>query len=447
MPRFENEGYNPNRKYDGNEPDRTVPESENYYGSSPIDLNFNNRQRENMNENNIVRDNQINQQGFNPCRKYDDYVEPPAPPKNYGNQSFHSETPEDFEKNVSEKRPRFDLPLKKKKSNSSNGGENKKKRSHHLSVGKRILIAVLVIILILTGSIFPVLARINYDEKKDNSYVDASSLESSALVKNILLIGVDARKSDKAEHSNSDTMMLISVDMKHRCIKLVSFLRDSWVYIPSIDRKSKLNAACANGGYQGVVDTIEYNFGVKINGYVVTDFEMFKVLVDSLGGVEIDVTKAEAKEVTGHKKRYGNVKLESGKHNLTGEQALAYCRIRYIDSDFGRTKRQRTVMNAIIKKATHSNPFKLYKMAFSSAPYIETNLSKGSLMRFAASAGICITGDIHQTKVPFEGTWSYETISGTSAISIDKDKNKEKLIDYVYNKSSADIKAQEEKDK
>lgn len=74
-------------------------------------------------------------------------------------------------------------------------------------------------------------------------------------------------------------MMLVSVDSKHHAIKLVSFLRDTWVYIPSLEHEQRLNAACSDGGYKNVVETIEYNFGVKIDGYVVTDFEMFKVLL------------------------------------------------------------------------------------------------------------------------------------------------------------------------
>lgn len=145
-------------------------------------------------------------------------------------------------------------------------------------------------------------------------------------------------------------MMIVSVDSKHHSIKLVSFLRDTWVYIPSLGHEQRLNAACSDGGYKNVVETIEYNFGIDVEGYVVTDFEMFKVLVDSLGGVKIDVTEKEAKEVTNHPKRYGDVTLESGNNKLTGEQALAYCRIRKIDTDFVRTQRQRTVMSAILKK-------------------------------------------------------------------------------------------------
>ena len=172
---------------------------------------------------------------------------------------------------------------------------------------------------------------------------------------------------------------------------------------------------------------------------------MFKVLVDSLGGVNVDVTEKEAKEVTNHPKRYGNVTLEAGDNKLTGEQALAYCRIRKIDTDFVRTQRQRTVMSAILKKAL-TNPFKLYKMAYNSAPYIETDLSKGELMGLVSKAGTCVA-NIHQTSIPFDGTWDYATIWGNSVIKINTKKNKDKLIDYIYNLSSADIKSQEKEDK
>ena len=183
--------------------------------------------------------------------------------------------------------------------------------------------------------------------------------------------------------------------------------KNSFVFTRHLGIKQRLNAACTYGGYSGVVDTIEYNFGVDIDGYVVTDFEMFKVLVDSIGGVEVEVTKKEAKEVTSHPKRYGNVKLKAGKYKLTGEQALAYCRIRKIDTDFMRAKRQRTVIQSIIKSAKSASPTTLYKMAYNSAPYIETSFTKSELKKIAISAVQCIKSDMVQDKVPFEGTWEY----------------------------------------
>lgn len=447
MPRYENEGWNPKQRISNDDLDRTVPLEENYYSADPyVDLNFNNRTSRRQGD---VVDNQNRQQGFNPCDLQETSDEL-TPPERYNREelpnTFVSETPQDFQQTqkaaqpgrTSQKRSRRDKPGRSKKSGKN---ANKKK----LSAGTSILLVLLALILVVVGSVFPILGKINYDEPKDNQYVTAADLQSSAMVTNVLLLGVDARSEDAAESSRSDTMMLISVDMKHRTIKLTSFLRDTWVYIPCEDTEQRLNAACTYGGYSGVADTIEYNFGVKIDGYVVTDFEMFKVLVDAIGGVEVDVTEAEAKEVTNHKKRYGNVKLKSGKHNLTGEQALAYCRIRKIDTDFVRTKRQRTVMSAIIKKMKSSNPFTLYSMAYQAAPYIETDMSKGALMGLVAKAGIC-AGSIHQTRVPFEDTWSYANIRGNSVISIDKEENKKQLIDYIYNKTSDELAAEEAAD-
>ena len=446
MPRFENEDFDP-KKRNREDIDRTVPKDEDYYNYSPedIDLNFNSKKR----EDNIVVDNQ---------RKpgnYGDYQQ-----DSRGDITFKSETIDDFDRGSSSHQrntrstPHFsngsrfgssDRENFKKGNSHNSSNKNKKHKSKNGKKAKSILAVILVLVILLVGSVFPVLARVNYDEKKADKYVTASDLKDDSSVKNILLLGVDARSNESAEQTRSDTMMLVSVDSKHHAIKLVSFLRDTWVYIPSLEHEQRLNAACSDGGYKNVVETIEYNFGVKIDGYVVTDFEMFKVLVDSLGGVNVDVTEKEAKEVTNHPKRYGNVTLEAGDNKLTGEQALAYCRIRKIDTDFVRTQRQRTVMSAILKKAL-TNPFKLYKMAYNSAPYIETDLSKGELMGIVSKAGTCVA-NIHQTSIPFDGTWDYATIWGNSVIKINTKKNKDKLIDYIYNLSSADIKAQEKEDK
>lgn len=416
MPRFDDEDFRSNN----DRRDRTVPSEENYYSYSPVDLNFNSR------EQNIVRDNQI-KRGINPCNSepmQNNYAPPPPPV-----QRFQSETAGDFAP-----------PPPPRRSEPRNSGDSKKPKKHfHLIKSKKkrittiILAVILAIILAVVGTLSAIMGKITYNEKKENTFVSASELESSALVKNILLLGVDARAGENANETRSDTMMLVSIDMKHRSIKLTSFLRDTWVYIPTLGYNQRLNAACSSGGYEGVVDAIEYNFGVDIDGYAVVDFEMFKVLVDSLGGVEVDVTEAEANEVTNHPYRYGDVVLESGKYKLSGEQALAYCRIRKIDTDFVRTERQRTVMSAILNNAKHSNPFTLLNMAYKSAPYIETDLTKSELRSLVMRAVPCLGNDIQQAKVPFEGTWEYATISGNSVISINTDSNKQKLIDYIYN--------------
>lgn len=440
MPRFENKGFNPDKRNLNEKADRTVPQEENYYGFSPVDLNFNNRENT-KNENKPPYPDNGNQ-GINPCNSSDrdlDFSANDAP------QRFVSERAQDFLPNRQNREAQAHSSSVNKDRAGAKRSQGKGKKLK-ISPVKAVIAVVLLIAVIFTCMVSSVMGKVNYIEKSENSVVPAENLQSSASVKNILLLGVDARASEKAEQTRSDTMMLVSFDTKHKCIKIVSFLRDTWVYIPSLGYEQRLNAACSSGGYQGVVDAIEYNFGVDIDGYAVVDFEMFKTLVDSLGGVEIDVTEEEAKEVTNHPKRYGNVTLDSGKYKLTGEQALAYCRIRKIDTDFVRTKRQRTVMSAIIDGAK-SNPFKLYKMASKSAPYISTDLSKGEITSLVGKAGLCITGDMVQTKVPFEGSWSYANIRGNSVISIDVEENKQLLTDYIYNMSAEEINALENEGK
>lgn len=446
MPRFEQEGFDPRRRKENDALDRTVP-PEDLYIDPNVDLDFNRRD---------VVDRQADG-GVNPCAYPDDIYTPvpgeldtPAPP-----HRFESERPEDFfaapneaaplQRNQPRRqtsRPSAQHPDRNDRTQRSAKPPKKGKINKKAKVGISILCILLSLIFILVGCAGSVLGKINYNPQAENSYVKADQLKSDPRVKNVLLLGVDARPKDKASASRSDTMMLISVDSIHHTIKMTSFLRDTWVYIPCKDRSQRLNAACMYGGYSGVVDTIEYNFGVKIDNYVVADFEMFQVLVDAIGGVEVEVTKAEAKEVTGHPKRYGNVKLKAGKHNLTGKQALAYCRIRKIDTDFVRTKRQRTVMNAIIQKMKSSDPFTLYKMASNAAPYIETDMTKSQLCSFMAKASSC-AANTHQARVPFPDTWWYDNINGNSIIAINKDENKKQLIDYIYNKTSEQLDKEE----
>lgn len=303
---------------------------------------------------------------------------------------------------------------------------------------------ICVVVVAIGGTIGSVLGKINYNDKIENQYVSSSELKSENGIINVLFLGVDARayKGEEAETSRSDSMMLVSVDTKHQCIKTISFLRDSWVYIPCKDMKQRLNSACQYGSYNGVMDTIEYNFGVDIDGYVVVDFNVFQSLVDAIGGVEIDVTEAEAKEVTSHPKRYGKIELEAGKHILDGKQTLAYCRIRKIDTDFQRAYRQRMVIKSIIS-GVKSNPTKLFSIANNCAEYVETDLSKSELEKIAFNLTKCLKNDMTETRVPFDGTWEYAKIKGNSVIKLDAEKNKEMLIDYIYNKSYDDIVAEE----
>lgn len=427
MPRFDEEGFNPKKRIDNDSRDRSVPVDEDYF-----------------NQNDFNSDDVIDNQNTTDI-DLDAFMKEFDEPKRSARQSAENFVPQVYVDRDAEKR-RENEERARKRRESSPPPRRKRKKNSGANKAKNIFRAIIAVILVaVIGAgcfVGNAMGKVTYDDKRKNQYVSRSDLAHSSSVTNILLLGVDARNPKDDTASRSDSMMLISIDKAHNCVKMVSFLRDTWVYIPCIDKKQRLNAACQYDGYNGVVDTIEYNFGIDIDGYVVADFEMFKVLVDSIGGVEVEVSEKEAKEVTSHKGRYGNVKLDAGKYKLTGEQALAYCRIRKIDTDFMRAYRQRTVMQAILKSVKSANPIKLVSMASKAAPYIETNLSKTKIISSGLKALPCI-GDMAEVRVPFDGTWQYATIGGASVITIDVDKNKEQLKDLIYNKTAAEIKAEQ----
>lgn len=427
MPRFDEEGFNPKKRIDNDSRDRSVPVDEDYF-----------------NQNDFNSDDVIDNQNTSDI-DLDAFMKEFDEPKRSDRQSADDFVPQVYVDRDAEKR-RENEERARKRRESSPPPRRKRKKNSGVNKAKNIFRAVIAVILaaVIGAGCFVgnAMGKVTYDDKRKNQYVSRSDLARSSSVTNILLLGVDARNPKDDTASRSDSMMLISIDKAHNCVKMVSFLRDTWVYIPCVDKKQRLNAACQYDGYNGVVDTIEYNFGIDIDGYVVADFEMFKVLVDSIGGVEVEVSEKEAKEVTSHKGRYGNVKLDAGKYKLTGEQALAYCRIRKIDTDFMRAYRQRTVMQAILKSVKSANPIKLVSMASKAAPYIETNLSKAKIISSGLKALPCI-GDMAEVRVPFDGTWQYATIGGASVITIDVDKNKEQLKDLIYNKTAAEIKAEQ----
>ena len=310
----------------------------------------------------------------------------------------------------------------------------KKKRAGKLV--RRLRAAVLIAVLfigIFTGFVYNTFSNVNYTETghRKNVFLDSSDLMHSINVKNILLIGVDRRNAD--DTSRSDTMLMVSVNTATRKIKLTSFMRDSYVYVPEKKRNAKLNAACSWGGAQMVMDTIEYNFNIKIDYYMLVDFSMFEDIINGLGGVDVDITEKEAKYMRDivHLKS-----VQAGEDiHLNGNEALWYCRIRKLDSDFMRTQRQRKVMTALIDKCKHTNPFALYGIVEDVVGRIETDMSPMNLTGFAMNGLLrYLHYDIEQGSVPAEGTWKNKTVSGQSVLSVDLGANIEYLKEFIYEK-------------
>ncbi len=319
------------------------------------------------------------------------------------------------------------------------GGKQPKRKRKKRSVFKTLLCILLALLLLYFGTSYFLFRNTNYDtsEHKKNQYISGISLKSSPFVENILLLGSDAREGEKV--SRSDTMILVSIDKLHGKIKLTSFLRDSYVYIPG-HGYNKLNAACTYGGTQLVIDTIEYNYKIKINKYAMVDFTCFQELIDAIGGVDVKVTEKEANylnrtwykwSLTGNKLHF-----DSGESvHLNGEQALMFCRIRKLDSDVMRAERQRRVISAIKKQAMSSlTPSTINKILKNVLPYIQTDIRENQIMNKGIGYLLLYRHyEIEELSIPYSGTWHDEMMKGAGeSLVFDIDENATILKNFIY---------------
>lgn len=296
----------------------------------------------------------------------------------------------------------------------------------------------------------------NFNEAEEIEHIDdVESLTKEDHVRNILLIGTDAEKGGSAR---SDSIMIISVNKQTGRITACSVLRDTHVDI-SGECEAKINSAYSWGGANLLIQTIEENFGIYIDDYASVDFEMFTALVDALGGIDVEVTEAEARYIN-EQHRYGNEEKPEevpygDEVHLDGYQALWYVRIRKLDSDWNRTERQRKVIGAVMKgitaKVEAGEIDELIELANEVAPYITTTLESSDLWNLLFSLVSCYTksgGDMDKLfvsqQLPFEDTWEYTSEWDGSSISLDVEENKVLLYELLYEDYEIDTSEEEE---
>ncbi len=300
--------------------------------------------------------------------------------------------------------------------------------SWKVKLGLAVVAVFAVVFLCLFGYAYSLLGGLNYDsEIIENRYIDSTAVSDPSLT-NILFIGSDARGDVSGQRS--DTMILFSIDKNNGQIKLASFLRDSYVYIPMLERKSKINAAFSNGGAQATIDTIEYNYNIDIDNYIIIDFVVFEQIVDSLGGITVDVTANEAKYM---REAVKIPWVKEGPNDFNGFVSLWYCRIRHLDNDFRRTERQRKVISAVIDKIK-SNPMAVPKMLKTVMPNISTDLTKSDIMNLGMGVLSYLRYDIVQQQVPAPGTWNDAYVNGSYVIKFNEEENKRILREFLLNK-------------
>lgn len=339
---------------------------------------------------------------------------------------------------------RFDDAVRKDVSSGRQPKENYSSGSNAKKVISVLLAVVILAVGVLGvgGFLFAssLTKKVNYKPLDANQYISSAELSRKDGVKNILLVGVDARAGESNDSTRSDTMMLVTIDDNNKQIKLTSFLRDTYIEIPGY-RWAKLNASQSHGGTQLLVDTLEYNFKIDIDNYMLVNFDMFTTIIDSLGGVDVEVTEKEARYINSkdhmtkrEKEAFPN-DIQSGMNHFSGAQALWYSRIRYLDSDFMRTQRQRKVISSVLSATKKTNPAALMQMLNEIMPMVEADLESGEMMSLGLGAPKYVFYDVVQQSIPADGTWeSGRRNGGQSVLLIDLEKNTNILKEFVFEK-------------
>ena len=255
---------------------------------------------------------------------------------------------------------------------------------------------------------------------------------------NILLLGTDVRDTDS--YGRSDSMIVLSVNTTTRQAKLTSFMRDIWVKMPGIKKENKLNTACFFGGPELTMETLNQYFGLDLEYYAMVNLSCMADIIDILGGLRLDVTEAERKALNKGlfdlSSRSGMEKLQkSGKQVLlNGNQAVAYARIRQIDSDFQRTERQRIVLTAIARRLQTEDPITVMGVISTLTQYVKTNLTLQQMASLAAVGFQINTNEIEQLRIPAEKTYQAGMYGKVWCIKPNFEKNKAIVREFIYGK-------------
>ena len=248
---------------------------------------------------------------------------------------------------------------------------------------------------------------------------------------NVLVLGSDVRPHESG-YGRSDSMMLVSFDRENKVIKISSFMRDTWISIPN-KGWNRINAAYAFGGIGLAVNTVNENFGLDIQNYAIVEFDGLLNLVDDLGGIEVYLTLLEIKYI--NSANLGNpILAKTGRYLLNGAQTLTHSRNRSTgDGDFGRTRRQRDVLVAIMEKMYSTmNPITLTSFITESLDYVDTNISPDTVFTLGLDLISAKKYTVQQARVPFDDTWQYASKEGRSVVTINLERNKSLLHEFLY---------------
>ena len=337
--------------------------------------------------------------------------------------------------------------VKKRRSNRKvHRGRRKKRGFSTWSLGKKIgVIAVSILLVLVIGGGAAAAAYVTSKvDKMEVQKLDVNKLEINKEVEhktgylNVALFGVDSREASLRKGTRSDTIMIASLNQETGEVKISSVYRDT-ILQQSDGTYNKANAAYSFGGVEEAVALLNKNLDLNIEHYVAVNFNAMIDVIDTLGGLDIELTEEEVKYtnmycdetavVTG--RPFEEDLVGAGVHHLDGVQATSFCRIRYTKGDdFKRTERQRFVIEKIVEKLQAANLATINKIADDVFAEVGTNFTLPEILSYAKDFKKYTLGET--TGFPFNKSTGTLSGIGSSVLPTDLAGDVQQLHQFFF---------------
>ena len=281
-----------------------------------------------------------------------------------------------------------------KKKMSAKAKAKKKRKRILLFMGEIILLAVMLIVLWgVTRTEKVGHLEIPEEEIVVNEGVSEEQIEVMKGYRNVALFGVDSTTGALTKNTRSDSIMIASINLDTKEIRLVSVYRDTFMNLGN-DKYNKCNGAYAAGGPKQAISMLNANLDMNIKDFVTIGFAGLIDTIDALGGIPLDITNEEIHYLNDYqyciaedlKRQYTPVS-NAGLQVVDGMQATGYCRIRYTKGDdFKRAERQRNVLKAIMDKSKEASVSQLVEIANDVFDEVYTSFGIGEITELLGEA-------------------------------------------------------------
>lgn len=279
----------------------------------------------------------------------------------------------------------------------SRHSEEKKNKKGLKTFGIIVLVLLIILAIIVGGTFAFIHSKLSkmqqVDLNEDDLNVSAQAEQQLAEYRNIAIFGVDSRDDSYDKGNRSDCIIIASINNKTKEVKLISVYRDTYVQIEG-HGLDKITHAYSYGEAPLAIKTLNTNLDLNIKEFATVNFDVVKETVDYIGGISMPITSEEVGHISGITK--------PGTYTLTGEQALAYSRIRYASGgDYKRTERMRDVLTAVANKVKTLNISQLNGFVDTILPKVYTNITSADIFSMMPS--------IASYKITDSIGWPYET--------------------------------------